>query len=125
MESLDVNLLLTHWPFVAVAAVLAVLGRVADRVFTREKAYVLANGRVKSHRPFWFWARESLPAHPIAIGLILGFVMPDPEGLHWGRGLIVLYFGGAGVAGLGGWIYMRARLKRFPLPGESVPPDAP
>lgn len=123
MDMNVVNLVLAHWPFAVAAAVLAVFGRVMDRIFTREQAYVLdARGQKRGTRPFWFWARETMPAHPIVAGLVLGCFMPDPEGAHWSRGLIVLYFVGAGIAGLGGWIYLKARVKTFPLPGDSEPP---
>ena len=113
---LNIDLLLAHWPFCMVAAVLAVLGLVSERIFTHERAY-----RVPT-KDFWFWMRETLPAHPIAIGMLLGAFMPDPEGHSWPRHFIVLYFGGAGAAGLAGWIYLKARQKTFPLPGESEPP---
>ena len=113
---LSIDLVLAHWPFFIVAAVLAPCGLVADRVFTRERAY---RTPVKD---FWFWMRETLPIHPVIVGLLIGCAMPDPEGGHWRRGLIILYFGGAGVGGLAGWIYLRAKQKSIPLPGASTPP---
>lgn len=117
-QLLNIDMVLSHWPFSSVAVMLAVAGLVADRVFTWERAHA------KPGKDFWWWMRETLPLHPVVIGLLLGCVMPDPEGQHWGRGLIVAYFGGAGAAGLGGWVYLRARAKAIPLPGGSVPPTS-
>lgn len=122
MEHID--LVLAHWPFFCTAALLAALGRIGDRVFTRERAYTFTDGVKRAKRQPWFWLRETMPAHPILGGLCIGLVMPDPEGLGWSRGLIVLYFAGAGVCGLAGWIYMRAKRKTICLPGESLPPEA-
>jgi hypothetical protein len=117
------DLVIKHWPFCVVGIAFAILGRVADRVFTRERAYVFnRSGRKIGKHFFWFWMRETLPAHPLVLGCLLGAVMPDPEGQGWGRPLILLYFVGASLAGLACWIYMRARGKSFPLPGESEPP---
>ena len=118
MDFLSVDLVIAHWPFAVVAAMLTIIGRVADRVFTRDRAYRTPK------KDFWFWARETLPLHPVVAGALLGLVMPDPEGGTWGRGLIVLYFTGAGVAGLVGWVYARAHSKTLSLPGESNPPSA-
>jgi hypothetical protein len=118
MDQSNIELAIAHWPFVVVAAVLAVMGRVAESVFTRERAYRTPK------KDFWFWMRETMPAHPIIVGLLLGCVMPDPEGGNWRRGLIIAYFGGAGAAGLAGWIYLRANAKTIPLPGQSGRPTA-
>lgn len=118
-----ISLAIEHWPFCAVAVVLAVLGRVADRIFTRDRAYTFdRKGRKVGKRLVWFWMRETLPAHPLAVGLLLGSVMPDPEGHNWARPMILLYYSGASVAGLACWLYLRAQGKAFPLPGESEPP---
>lgn len=120
---LDIGLVIEYWPLAFTAAILAVFGRVMDRVFTRERAYVFdSKGNRRGKRALWFWMRETLPAHPILAGLLLGLVMPDPQGHDWSRPFIVLYFGGAGVGGLAGWLYLKARAKDFPLPGGSEPP---
>jgi len=123
-----IELAITHWPFVTVAAALATLGMVFDRVFTREAAYVFgACGEKIAKRRFWYMLRETMPLHPIAMGFSFGCVMaasnasPGPAATT--RPMIVLYFTGAGVAALVLWVYARAKLKSMSLPGDSLRPS--
>ncbi len=120
MDFLSPELFFAHWPFVVVAALLTVVGRVADRVFTRERAYETPK------KDSWFWLRETLPLHPVGAGALIGAVMGyfgvSPEPAVTSPGMIALYYTGAGVAGLVGWVYARANAKSIPLPGESQPP---
>ena len=106
---------LDHWPFVVVAAALAVVGKVMDeRVFTYERA-----------RKGWMrWFRKTMPLHPLLTGLLIGLVpgIPVSEFVDSLAGRC-LYFVGAGFCSLGFLSFMTRSLAfELPLPGDSEPP---
>jgi hypothetical protein len=82
---------LLHWPFVAVAAILATIGEAMKRrVITKELA---ARSRLG------WWLRATMPVHPIGAGVLLGLLpgMPAPPGFDGSTAGRCLYFAGAGV----------------------------
>ena len=120
MEHLD--LLLEHWPFVAVAMVLWLVGHFMETsVFTKARA--TAPGKLNW---VWWWGRESMELHPLIAGALIGLVWHDPEGAGWSRVGSIAYFAFAGVASLFVWMVLSRTLARrgtsFRLPGESLPP---
>jgi hypothetical protein len=112
-----------HWPWAAVAAILTIVTQVlSKRIFTREQAYIK-----RMAQPFWYWMRELLPLQPIALGLLIGWGWPDPEGAGWDFRAGMAYFGSAGVFALVAWLLVKAKAKAkgidLKLPGrETVPP---
>ncbi len=114
------DFILAHWPFFMFAVIMGIVGLVSDRVLTRSRAYSFdGEGRKIAARPFWYMARVTQPLHPIAIGALLGIVMPAPEPSVTLRAMIILYFAGAGAGGLVVWVVARAHLKKreLVLPG--------
>lgn len=90
---MDLNLLLTHWPFVVAFGVFYVVGR------------TMKNGPLSAKNAARYpWVRQvrrwfPLPLHPILAGVALGLVPGVPVSLDananaWGP---ALYFGGAGA----------------------------
>lgn len=121
--------LISHWPFLAVASVLWVIGHFSETsVFTRARA--LTKGKMQW---FWWWGRESLELHAIVTGVIVGIFWRDPEGAGWTqRPMSMAYFGAAGVFSLFGWLLLTKLLEKLgvktdklKLPGESKPPTPP
>jgi len=124
---IDWALIIEHWPFAACASILAVCGIVSDNIFTRERSYIFDKaGQKVGTRAFWYWMRATQPAHPLAVSIVLGFLMPFPEASIVSRRMTVLYYGGAGVAALAMWIWVRAKKKAGELdfPGESLRPPS-
>ncbi len=89
----DLNLLLTHWPFVAAFGIFYVIGR------------TMKNGPLSAENAAQYtWVRLvrrwfPLPLHPIVAGLVLGLMPGVPVTVEvganaWGP---MLYFAGAGV----------------------------
>lgn len=127
--SLVNDYVLPHWPFAAIAAILSIIGQfTGNSLFTRARAYDLTLS-VKQHM-FWYWARETLPLHPLATGFIVGCFWIDPEGHGWGLVPSVAYFMASGFASLILWVAFRGYLKskgiEVHLPGvDSEPPGSP
>lgn len=94
--------ILPHWPLLTVTLALAIFGQVL-------KGSVFSVDMCKRSRFCW-WGRKTLPAHPVLIGLLIGFIpgMPVSPGVE-GRASRVLYFMAAGV--LSTWAFML--LKQF------------
>lgn len=120
-----------HWPFFAVCLILTVLGQVAStRVFTREQAYLFrGKGRGAWLHGFFWWGRETLPAHPIAAGLVLALLWRDPEGQGWAWIVSAVYWTFCGATSLFAWIAVKAWAKHkgvlLTLPGDSDRPVLP
>lgn len=106
-------------------------------MFTRHRAYRKLSGpwyKPWSNQWFWWWGRETLSLHPIATGILLGFVWQNPEmyAEAWPLAASVGYFSGAGVLSLFAWSFIRSYAKKKGIditlpggsdrPGES-PPD--
>jgi len=116
------ELLLAHWPFVAATAILMLVGTVANkRIFTDAQARVK-----RKTQPFWWWARSTLPLHPVASGLLLGYFWKLPEA---GVDTLVeraAYFGLAGACSVFAYELLKGLAKKrgidLDLPGESKPP---
>lgn len=120
-----------HWPFLTVCFTLAVVGQIAStRVFTREQAYLFrGKGRGAWLHGFFWWGRETLPAHPIAAGLLLALVWRDPEGQGWAWIESAAYWTFCGATSLFAWIVAKAFAKHrgvlLTLPGDSERPVLP
>ena len=127
-----------HWPFLMAAVVFMVVGQVMKgAVFTRARAYAqfvdqlpkqvsYLPGRTRVKRRFrkvWWWAYKTLPLHPVLTGIVLGFVIPEPEPGITGPGAS-LYFAGAGALSVFLYQVIKSLAKRrdieLPmLPGQS------
>ena len=121
-------LTLDHWPWVAVCAILTVIGQFASlKLFTRERAYDESAG--KAMRQIWFWGRETLVLHPLCASALISIGWLDPEGKGWTLAPTLAYFGSAAVASLFAWSYLKARAKKkginLELPGMSAVPRPP
>jgi hypothetical protein len=131
-QFIDQLLTLDHWPWAAVAAILAIVGQFASRsVFTRARAYKKREGwKGYLAQSFFWWGRESLMLQPIVLGILIGLYWPDPEGAGWSAKAGMAYFGSAGVAANFGWMIIKARAKakgiNLKLPGgNTMPPTKP
>jgi hypothetical protein len=119
---------LDHWPWLAVAAILSIVGQFASRsVFTRKRAYQQREGwRGYFIQSFFWWGRESLMLQPILLGIFIGLSWTDPEGTVWSAKASAAYFGSAGVAANFGWMILKSRAKQkginLSLLGQSEPP---
>lgn len=110
-----------HWPFLAVAVVLMLVGQVA-------KAAVWTKFRARNSRPqwFWWWGYKTMPVHPVVVGAIIGLLWRTPEeGL--GTVASVGYFAFSGALSV--WLFqiLKGVAKRrgidLDLPGGSVAPS--
>lgn len=100
----------THWPFVVAALIFASVGQTMKRtVFTWER---IGDGIGWRRRLMW-WARKTLPLHPVAIGALLGLVpgIPTSPDVPATTAAACLYYAGAGVVST--WVFdlMRGLLK--------------
>lgn len=117
------DFLLPHWPGIAWTVIAAVIGQVMTKhVFTKSKS--VARGK---HQWFWWWARKTLPLHPVAAGFLLGVFWRNPEGADpsWGVIPSAIYFGAFGGAST--WVYEAAKglleKRGIDIDGpDSVPP---
>ncbi|KKN75999.1 hypothetical protein LCGC14_0375560 [marine sediment metagenome] len=120
MEFLNAHVL-PHWPFIAWAVIAMVIGQVmVKNIFTKKHAETL--------RPkwLWYWARKTLPLHPVLSGIVIGIFWRNPEPAVMGIVPAAAYFGVAGALSL--WLFevlRRAAAKRgvvLALPGQTVAP---
>ena len=114
---------LEHWPFVAIVTIAMLLGEVFKRaLWTRE--------RTESGKPrwFWWWARKTMPLHPVLFGVVVGLFWTDPEDRGWDRIPSVAYFAFAGALSVWAFEVIRRIAKRkgvsISLPGDSIPPES-
>jgi hypothetical protein len=121
--------LIKFWPLASVSLILMVAGQFFSlRVFTKENAYApySKDAAGKLARFFFWWGRESLPLHPIAVGWFIGKCWTDPMKLGWGVGSSVCAFMGCGAVSLFLWVILKGKAKEYgivlELPGSSVPP---
>lgn len=120
---LDSMFTMERWPFWAVALILTVIVYFeSKRLFIRSRAYA-----VTRFQSFWWWGRESLVLHPLAAGIGIGFLWPDPEGRKWPQVASCMYFAVAGAVSLVLWIAIKSYAKKKGLdltfPGESNRPE--
>jgi hypothetical protein len=129
MEAIDtfINSMLTidRWPFWTASVVFALVGHFTQQsVFTRPRAYTK-----RGWQPFWWWGRESLPLHPVAVGILLGKLWHDPEGRGWSSAASCAYFALAGAVSLVLWVAIKGVAKKkgleLTLPGDSSIPPPP
>lgn len=77
METLEfiVNLIVTHWPFAAVAISLMVVGNVSKTQFITKKRALEAT------RFRWLWMNlwRTFPLHPMFTGAVIGYFWQNPE----------------------------------------------
>lgn len=119
------DLLLPHWPFVAAVAIFMLVGSVSNkRVFTDKQAKVK-----RSTQWIWWWGRKTLPLHPVASGILLGFFWKLPEP---GVDTIVerlAYFGLAGACSVFTYELLKGLAKKkgidLDLPGGTPVPPPP
>ena len=109
--------IIDHWPFAAVALILATLGQVTTRT-------LFSDAMVKRHRLSAI-GRATLPMHPVIAGALLGACkLPISIAVDSTQGS-VLYFAFAGVASTWAYAVVRGVLKSrgipVALPGESIP----
>lgn len=123
--SLLTNQILPHWPFLAVTAILTIVGQFTSKsVFTKEKAY-----QQGKYQFFWWWGRETLPLHPILSAALIGFFWDNPEGADpaWSRVASYFYFAAAGVVSLFAWSILKGTLKSrgidIDIFAQSMPPS--
>lgn len=119
---------LPHWPFIMMAAILALVGQWMKKL-------ILTEARVEKSR-FWLAMQNTMAWHPVLAGALLGLVpgLPVSAGVADTWAAHSLYFAGAGMAST--WLYSGAKaakaivrqlLKKklgVELPAESVPPGA-
>lgn len=115
-----IDILISHWPFAAVALILATVGQVAKR-------HLFSDDKVKRYA-LAALGRATLPLHPVIMGGVLGlFGLPASAGVDNTAGR-VLYFAFAGV--VSAWAYAvvrgvaKARGLRLELPGDSLLPPS-
>lgn len=114
---------LAHWPFIASAFVLSIVGQVMkNSLWTEENA--------KAHK-LYSLGRKTLPLHPVVCGILMGVAwkgLPVSPGVE-GASARVLYFAFSGVAATWLFALIKAWAKKegydVALPGESVKPEAP
>lgn len=102
MEVIDSILGLLLRPFVAWTLLASIIGQVVKtQVFTRARAH-WAGSRIQW---FWWWGRKTMPLHPMAIGMVIGWMWPGEvePGYIGGTVQAALYFGLAG--GLSVWAF--------------------
>lgn len=114
------DIMIEHWPFFAVALILATFGQVSKKVFFSDKMVAR-----------YQWAalgRATMALHPVIVGAFLGYTdIPASPFVQTLQGRI-LYFAFAGV--LSTWAYSaikaiaKSRDITLELPGESVRPPA-
>ena len=113
--------IIPHWPFISWCVIAMVVGQVmVKNIFTKKHAETL--------RPkwLWYWARKTLPLHPVLGGLVIGIFWRDPEPAVMGVVPAMAYFGVAGALSL--WLFeffSRVAAKRgvtLSLPGQTIPP---
>ena len=120
------ELAMAHWPFIAAVLILMLVGTVANkRIFTETEAK-------KKRKAQWFfwWARKTLPLHPVVSGVLLGLVWKLPE-----PGVDTLvercaYFGLAGAGSVFTYELLKGLAKKkgidLDLPGDTpTPPEPP
>lgn len=112
---------LPHWPFIAWAVIAMVVGQVmVKNIFTKKHAETL------KPKWLWYWARKTLPMHPVVTGIVIGFFWRNPEAGVSGALPAAAYFGVSGALSL--WLFefiRRAAAKRgleINLPGQTKPP---
>lgn len=111
-----------HWPLLTVTLALALIGQVLKgSLFSREMA--------QKNVVFW-WGRKTLPAHPVFVGMIIGFV----PGVPVGPGIDtlaarVMYFMAAGVLSTWAFSIVKQLAKKRGLEldmvdakGKTIPP---
>ena len=92
---MDFSVIVSHWPFVAAALVLGIIGEVTKRV-------VAPKG--KSDAGWRWWFRVTMPVHPVLTGGVLGLVPGVPVSVDASSiAARCLYFAGAGVVST--WVY--------------------
>ncbi len=113
--------ILPHWPFLAWAVIAMVVGQVmVKNIFTKKHAETL------KPKWLWYWARKTLPLHPVLTGIVIGFFWRNPEAGVQGALPAAAYFGVSGALSL--WLFefiRRAAAKRgmqITLPGQTAPP---
>lgn len=129
MQAFIQSILVDHWPFFAVVAILMITGQVASkRVFIKSRAYVRPKGKAGYFiQSFWYWGRELLPILLIVVGAGIGALWRDPEGKEWNVQTSMGYFGFAGAISNLAWMWLKGRAKAkgldLKLPGrDTVPP---
>lgn len=111
-----------HWPFFTWFIVAALFGEIFKRtLWTKENAIK------KQPHWFWWWARKSMAAHPVLVGVLIGIFWRDPE-----EGVDKLvesmgYFALAGALSVWGFEFLKGLFKKkadvdIDLPGFSEPP---
>jgi hypothetical protein len=94
----------------------------SKRIFTTEQAHKKRKGQW-----FWWWARKTLPLHPMATGFVIGIFWQDPEGVDWPWVASPMYFAAFGGGSIWAYEVIKGLLKKKgvnvgELPGGSVPP---
>lgn len=113
-----------HWPWFTWAFAAFILGQIFKRtLWTKENA-----AKRKPHW-FWWWMRKTMAAHPMVVGIVIGFIWLDPEPNATGFPKANGYFALAGMVSvwgfdLGSGIYEAIfhRKLSLKLPGFSDPP---
>lgn len=129
MQAFIQSILVDHWPFFAVVAILMITGQVASkRVFLKERAYTRPKGKLGYLiQAYWYWGRELIPQWIMALGALIGVAWPDPEGTGLGVPASMVYFAAAGAVSNFAWMWLKGRAKAkgidLKLPGrDTVPP---
>lgn len=122
MEIINTHVL-PHWPFIAWAVIAMVIGQVmVKNIFTKKHAETL------KPKWLWYWARKTLPLHPVLTGIVIGLFWTNPEAGVSGGLPAAAYFGVSGALSL--WLFeavRRAAAKRgmeITLPGQTIHPGA-
>jgi hypothetical protein len=111
---------IVHWPFFAFAFVAMLFNQVMkSAIFTKARAITKGKGQW-----FFWWARKTLPLHPVLVGALVGFIWRNPEQADptWPWIAPVFYFALAGTLSV--WIYQiikgiakKKGIELEPLPG--------
>ena len=114
---------LPHWPFFAFTVLSIVLGQMfKNAVWTKKRAHA------GKPRWFWLWARRTISAHPVLIGVIVGMGWQTPEAGVSGLVPAVLYFSMAGAMSTWAFNVLRGLGKKYgvdvDLPGNDDERDA-
>lgn len=105
-----VDLVVSHWPFVAMAVVGAILGQIL-----KAEIFLIRRASQKGKfQWFWWWGYKLLPLWPMLLGVVIGVIWANPEGSDkpWPLVASVMYFAAAGGLSVWGFEFAKGIAKK-------------
>jgi len=113
-----------HWPWFTWFFAAMILGHIFKRTLWTKQ-----NATKKRPHWFWWWMRKTMAAHPMVVGVGIGFIWTAPEPAVTGFPAASGYFALAGMVSVWGFELGRGIFEAFlhrkldlKLPGFSDPP---